>query len=84
LESLIPLKEATVTNVAMKQDVIPATQYAIGPSLFPLPPRNEGESISITCFRFSYAHILHRRIDKLSYMCDCTGEFKEWRIMRSL
>ncbi len=24
--------------------------------------------------------ILHRRVDKLSYMCDCTGEFKEWRI----
>ena len=28
--------------------------------------------------------ILHRRVDKLSYMCDCTGEFKKWRIMRSL
>ena len=28
--------------------------------------------------------ILRRRVDKLSYMCDCTGEFKEWRIMRSL
>jgi hypothetical protein len=28
--------------------------------------------------------ILHRRVDKLSYMCDCTGVFKEWRIMRSL
>ena len=28
--------------------------------------------------------IPHRRVDKLSYMCDCTGEFKKWRIMRSL
>ena len=26
--------------------------------------------------------ILHRRVDKLSYMCG--GVFKEWRIMRSL
>jgi hypothetical protein len=48
------LDEATVTNVVIKQDVIPATQYAMGPSLFPLPPRNEGESISTICFPFSY------------------------------
>jgi ABC-type cobalamin transport system ATPase subunit len=27
---------------------------------------------------------LRRRVNKLSYMCDCAGEFKEWRIMRSL
>ena len=28
--------------------------------------------------------ILRKRVDKLYYMCDCTGEFKDWRIMRSL
>jgi hypothetical protein len=38
----------------MKHEVIPATQYAIGPNLLPFPPKNEGESISIASFPFSY------------------------------
>jgi hypothetical protein len=47
------LTAAMVTKVAIKQDAIPATQYPIGPNLFPLQPRNDGESISIACLPFS-------------------------------
>ena len=36
----------TLAKVAIKHEVIPATQYAIGPNLFPFPPKNEGESIN--------------------------------------
>lgn len=53
LISLTPWLAAIVAKVAIKQDAIRATQYPIGPNLFPFPPRNDGESISIVCFPFS-------------------------------